>query len=337
MFQIDQSVATIIKWRRWMRNIKKGDMTCVCFNHLDYLKENGIKNLVFRGGKQITRSHGRWSSTNIVARLKKRVLGPFKNAEDVWKASRSAKRGFKLGMGLAELKARMRWDSDRSGAGWYVYRFKRARVITCYELVWLGGADDGRGGEFLENDNGTRFYAPGGKNQPVPPGPPPYGALPGRWRVAHTVRGFPSRRPPLPTIPKRPNAVGSAAFVREVCPAEAWIDLTVDNTEALKALEKVEDVIWELMEAPEASPMLARARQVWEVMEEARDARTLGISRSEAADSEGTLGLEVAHDIWDEILGWRAAPFVDEMLPLVPAADVVLEDEVALVEVEEGL
>ena len=325
-----------------MRNINKGDMTGVCFKQLDHLKQRGIKDVVFHGGKQMRRN-ARWASTNIVARLKKRVLGPFQTVEDVWKASRDAKRGFKLGMGMAELKARMHMETNhgRAPSSWYVYRFKRARPISCYELVWLGGARDGKGGEFLGNDDGARFYAPGGTNQPVRPGPPPYGALPGRWRVAHAVRGFPSRRPALPTIPKRPNAVGSAAFVREVCPAEAWIDLTIDNTEALKALEKVEDVIWEVMEqeAPEPSPMLAVARQVWEAMEEARVSRAPGVSGSTCEsmhkEGEGSLGLEVARDIWDEIMGWRPAPFVAEMLPLVSVD--VLEDEMALVEVEEGL
>lgn len=222
-----------------MRMINLGKITCVFFRRLYPTKEKGVKHVVFRGGRQ-ARSKGRWANANILARLKRRVLGPFQNAADVWRASRRAERGFRLGMGFGELKARMKREPG-GWLPWYVYRFKRARPLPVGELVWPGSSRDGPGGEFLESDGGARFYVPGGPSQPSKIGPPISGVLPGRWKAMHAtrkpiaggVRGL------LPTVPRKQGRE-LVLFPEDDDPR---IDLT--NSGAFEELAALEEGIWE--------------------------------------------------------------------------------------------
>jgi hypothetical protein len=233
MLDVEKCVGTIIKWRRGMRQIQRGDVNCLLMQRAVDLKLRGFRRVILRGGRQARRK-GRWANANMVAHLKRRVLGPFMTADEIWRASRLSRgKGFKLGMGLAELRARMRMEGAR-WLGWYVYRFRRVRALPTSELVWLGSRDgDGRGGEFLECGGGTRFYAPGGPFQPKDPVSPGVGGgggvLPARWKAMHAVRCSPGASRELPPIPKR---VGwkRATFIRRVVPAEEErIDLTLDS------------------------------------------------------------------------------------------------------------
>lgn len=225
------------------------------------------RRLVIHGGKR-ARKFGRWSYVNIVARLKHRVLGPFRSATDVWRASRSLKRPFQLGMGLMELRARMRFNR---GAPWFVYRIRHPKKITCGELMWVGldGDDKTAGKGFLDSAGGARFYVPGSPSQPswkkLSTESPRYGVSPARWKAMHAVRGAPVPRP-LPDIPKVAEKVQARkareSFRREVCPVDddERIDLThpdsaVDFRAVMGALEPLDSLagsLWDWMGPPGA-------------------------------------------------------------------------------------
>jgi hypothetical protein len=268
MLDVDRCAGVIIKWRWWMGKILRREMDCILMRG----RAGTARRVIFRGGAQARRK-GRWSNANIVAKLKRRVLGPFMRAEDVWRASRQGKRGFRLGMGLAELRARMRGDHHGSrGAGWYVHRFRRARPVGYGELVWLGGHGD-RDGEFLGCDEGRRFYAPGGPRQPPPvragPAAARFGVGPARWKAMHAVRGFPSaarRMQSLPDIPKK-DGWARLAFARTVCPPEEdWVDLTQDDDDTAGTRSEPVVVVEEAGD-PDAAGLSALEEGIWTSVE----------------------------------------------------------------------
>lgn len=212
------------------------------------------RRVVFHGGKR-ARKHGRWSYANIGARLKHRALGPFYSAEDMWRASRSLRRPFQLGMGLMELRARMKFR--KGGGPWFVHRFRSPTKLTCAELMWVGlDWDDKTAGKaFLDSAGGARFYVPGSPSQPswkrLSSEPPRYGVTPARWKAMHAVRGSPAQSTrALPRIPKVAEKVEARrareSWLREVCPAEDGerIDLTGSDVTPENELEVLAGSLW---------------------------------------------------------------------------------------------
>ena len=163
MLKSTNIMGTVVGSHWQMQALKEGRMTCVLKTRFTEVKR-WVRYVALHAGARVRKSG--WTE-ELVARLRKGeskggcVLGPFKTAESVWKASRGGEE-FRLGMSFRELQLYMR--SMKAGEeGIYVYRFYPAEV--CKRLVWndadnLACADDWAAG-FVRSRNargGIRFY-----------------------------------------------------------------------------------------------------------------------------------------------------------------------------------
>lgn len=161
-----QLMGTVVASRWQMQAYKDGDITCVLKVGYTAVKK-WVRYIALHPGA-CARKAG--FQEELVARLRKdargggAVLGPFKTAESLWKASKDGT-AFKLGMSLSELRIWVKWMAKVRGeesVPIFVYRIFPAEEST--DLVWNGGyqVGDDWASMFARSKNqrggGIRFY-----------------------------------------------------------------------------------------------------------------------------------------------------------------------------------